>query len=68
MIRNSSLMLIYLQTPQVPPFFAQWPQYLQFLQALQALAPVQVAIIFFVGTGLPSAAAAIATISIKCFI
>jgi hypothetical protein len=32
-----------LQTPHVPPSFAQCLQYLQFLQALHGLAPVQVA-------------------------
>lgn len=34
---------IYLQTPQLPPSFAQCLQYLQFLQALQEALPVQVA-------------------------
>jgi|SRR5580658_425872 hypothetical protein len=33
----------FLQTPHVPPFFAQCAQYLQFLQALHGSAPVQVA-------------------------
>jgi hypothetical protein len=32
--------VFYLQTPQVPPFLAQYLQYLQFLQALQSLEPV----------------------------
>ena len=33
----------YLQTPQVPPFFAQCLQYLQFLHAAQDFEPVHVA-------------------------
>jgi len=35
--------LAFLQTPHVPPSFAQCLQYLQFLHALQGSEPVQVA-------------------------
>ncbi len=41
--RHQTRLRRYLQTPHLPPSFAQCLQYLQFLQAWQGSAPVQVA-------------------------